>query len=55
MTLEQFVAAAAEMGVDAVEPTAYYFANTSPIDAAARKARIARAHEKWLESIVRRR
>lgn len=30
MTLEQFVAAAAEMGVDAVEPTAYYFANTSP-------------------------
>jgi sugar phosphate isomerase/epimerase len=30
MTLEQFVAEAAEMGVDAVEPTAYYFANTSP-------------------------
>ncbi len=30
MTLEQFVEAAAEMGVDAVEPTAYYFADTSP-------------------------
>ena len=30
MTLDDFIAAAAEMGLDAVEPTAYYFANTTP-------------------------
>lgn len=29
MTLEQFVEIAADLGVDAVEPTAYYFADTS--------------------------
>jgi len=30
MTLDDFVETAAGMGLDAVEPTAYYFAETSP-------------------------
>jgi sugar phosphate isomerase/epimerase len=30
MTLDQFVETAADLGVDAVEPTAYYFPNTMP-------------------------
>src|SRR5205823_4301449 len=30
MTLDDFVEVAADLGVDAVEPTAYYFADTSP-------------------------
>src|SRR5205807_5466189 len=30
MTLDDFVEAAADMGLDAVEPTAYYFSETTP-------------------------
>src|SRR5690349_22467881 len=30
LTLDGFIEAASDMGLDAVEPTAYYFAETSP-------------------------
>src|SRR5437868_10433291 len=30
MTLDDFIDTAAQLGLDAVEPTAYYFADTSP-------------------------
>ena len=42
MTLEDFVDLAADLGVDAVEPTAYYFADTSPAYLARLKARCTR-------------
>jgi sugar phosphate isomerase/epimerase len=42
MTLEDFVDVAAEMGLDAVEPTAYYFDDTSPAYLSRLKARCTR-------------
>jgi sugar phosphate isomerase/epimerase len=42
MTLEDFVDGAADMGLDAVEPTAYYFADTSPAYLSRLKARCTR-------------